>query len=413
MAEHVLEEEIFPILGWAGPGGDMIREDVMGGMAEAGFTVSHSAPEPQLENVVRALDVAHGAGVRLLLMHPSYHVGDEYELTGERRQSISELVKRVQDHPGLYGYHLRDEPRFHMLPKLAEVTELIRSMDPYHLIYINHFPPIRGFGAPTIEWFWREYIRLVQPTMLSYDHYPIQVGTDGDVERGRGLPNVFPQHKITVKPDFFEALDLVRMLSNLHGIPFWAFTCAVRHGAYPTPEEGHMRFQLFSDLAYGAQGLQYFTYAHDQAMVRPDGSTTATWEMARRINQEIHTWAPVLRRLRNVGVSHHGPLWSGTRHLASSDEPLSVSMDGDPVTVGFFLRDDGLRYVMVTNGSPCDWARVTMKVKVEQEKVYSVDARDGVVRELWPPNPQAQLVGLAPGEAKLFQIGGEGQGKNF
>ena len=56
MAEHILEEETFPIVGWAGPARGMIREEVMAGMAEAGFTVSHSAPEPSPEEVRRALD---------------------------------------------------------------------------------------------------------------------------------------------------------------------------------------------------------------------------------------------------------------------------------------------------------------------------------------------------------------------
>ena len=417
MAEHILDEDVFPIVGWAGPGGDMIREDVMAGMAEAGFTVSQSGAGSDLKTVKKALDVAADAGVRLLLVHPSYHVGDEYELTDERRAEITELVSAVQDHPGLYGYHLRDEPRFHVLPRLAKVSDFIRSMDPYHLIYINHFPPIRGFGAPTIEWFWREYIRLCRPTMLSYDHYPVQVGTAEEVERDAHLPNVFPSGKLVVKPDFYEALDLLRALSNSHAIPFWAFTCAVRHGAYPTPEEGHMRFQLFNDLAYGARGLQYFTYAHDQAMVRPDGSTTETWEMARRINREIHVLAPVLKGLTNIGTFHHGPLWSGTRALPRSEEPLSVTVEGDPVSVGFFVREgdggDGPRYAMVSNASPCDWARLTLKVNIGEEKLYCVDPKDGVIRELWPVNVRAQLVALAPGEGRLFQIGGEGQGKNF
>ncbi len=413
MAEHILQDGVFPIVGWAGPGGEMIREDVMTGMATAGFTVSHSNAGGGLDDVKRALDIAAAAGIRLLLVHPAYHVGDDYELTAERRTRITELVKAIQDHPGLYGYHLRDEPRFHVLPRLAEVADFIRDMDTYHLIYINHFPPIRGFGAPTVEWFWREYIRLCQPTMLSYDHYPVQVGTAAEIERDAALPHVFPSGKIVVKPDFFEALDLLRNLSNYHGIPFWAFTCAVRHGAYPAPEEGHLRFQLFNDLAYGARGLQYFTYAHDQAMVRPDGSTTETWELARRINREIHTLAPVLRELTNVGTYHHGPLWSGTRALPGGGEPLSVVVEGDPATVGFFRREDGQRFILVSNANPCDWARLTLKINVDQEKLYWVDPKDGVTRELWPVNPRAQLVALAPGEGRLFQLGGEGQGKNF
>jgi hypothetical protein len=411
MADHILEEETFPIVGWAGPGGEMIRDDVMAGMAAAGFTVSHSSPGP--EKVQQALDIAHAHGVRLLLVHPAYHVGNDFELDASSRKEIEEIVLQVREHPGLYGYHLRDEPSFDRLPTLAAVGDLIRSLDPYHLIYINHFPPIRGWGAPTVEWFWREYIRLSRPTMLSYDHYPVTIGTDAEIERDRDLPNVFPDHKIVVKPDFFTCLDLVRSLSNFYAIPFWAFTCAVRHGAYPTPEEGHMRFQLFNDLAYGAHGLQYFTYAHDQAMVRPDGSTTETWEIARRINREIHTWAPRLRQLRNIGVFHHGPLWDGTRPLPGGGTPLSVAAEGDPATIGFFLDAEERLHLMVVNGSPCAWARLTLKVEVEDEKLYHIDPRDDVVRELWPPNPKSQLIALAPGEARLFQVGGEGQGKNF
>lgn len=413
MAGHILDEDVFPIVGWAGPGGDMIRPDVMAGMAAAGFTVSHSSAGDDPAAVRRALDVAADAGVRLLLVHPAYHVGDDYELTPARRREIDAVLTIAANHPGLYGYHLRDEPRFHLLPRLAQVTDYIRARDAYHLLYINHFPPIRGWGAPSIEAFWRDTIHTCRPRMLSYDHYPVQVGTDADVARDGHLPHVFAADKIVVKPDFFEALELLRTLSTCWGIPFWAFTCAVRHGAYPTPTEGHMRFQLFSDLAYGAKGLQYFTYAHDQAMVRPDGSTTQTWELARRINHEIHTWAPVLRGLTSIGVWHHGPLWSGTRALPGGDEPLSLSVEGDPAVVGLFARDDGQRFAIVVNRNPCQWARLTLKVRVEAEKLYHVDPKDGVTRELWPPNAKAQLVALAPGEARLFQLGGEGQGKNF
>lgn len=413
MPDHILEEEVFPIVGWAGPGGDLINDKVMAGMAEAGFTVSHSAPNTKAADVLKALDCAHNNGVRLLLQHPIYHVGNDFKLTKTKQKQIKGLVEKVREHPGLYAYHLRDEPWFTLLPTLAEVSDFIRALDPYHLIYINHFPPIRGWGAPTAEWFWREYIRRCKPTMLSYDHYPVTVGSDEEIREQKRRPNVFPQHKIIVKHDFFECLDLLRNLSNLHGLPFWAFTCSVRHGAYPTPTEGHMRFQLFSDLAYGAKGLQYFTYAHDGAMVRPDGSTTETWEMAKRINAEIHGLAPILRRLQNIGVFHNGRLWSGTRRIPASAEPLAFDVKGDQVTVGLFRDERGVRYLMVVNANPCDWARITLEVKLEDEKLYCVDSRDGAVRELWPPNPRAQMVALSPGEGRLFQIGGKGEGKNF
>ena len=76
MAKRILNEEIFPIVGWAGPGGDMIRDDIIAGIAEAGFTISHSSPHPTEDAVRKALDIAHKNGVRLLLGPPCLPCGE-------------------------------------------------------------------------------------------------------------------------------------------------------------------------------------------------------------------------------------------------------------------------------------------------------------------------------------------------
>ena len=420
MTKSVLDDGVFPIMGWAGPSEGMIREDVMRGMAQAGFTVSHSSVSGGLDEVKRALDVAAACGVRLLLIHSAWHVGDDFRFDDERRALIRGLVEAIRDHPGLYGYHLRDEPRFHLLPLLAEVQSFIRDLDGYHLCYINHFPPIEGWGAPTAEAFWWRYIELARPQMLSYDHYPVTMGTGEEIRRLADEPYVFAAHKIIVKPDFFSCLELLRCLSNATRLPFWAFTCSVRHGPYPTPTEGHMRFQLMNDLAYGAKGLQYFTYAHDNAMVRPDASTTETWELARRINHDVHALATALQPLRNVGVFRTGPLWSGTQHLHRSHLSPLVECEGDPVTIGFFTDAEDTLYLMVANGDPCEWARITLKVESPEagapeagDKLYVYDLNTRAFRELWPPDPRNQLVTFAPGEGRLFKVGGAGLGVNF
>ncbi|MCL4505234.1 MAG: hypothetical protein M1434_11925 [Chloroflexi bacterium] len=411
--QTILDVDCFPIVGWAGPSGDMLRADVMSGMAEAGFTVSHSGVQGSASEVIKALDIAAESKIKLLLVHPAWHVGDEYRLDDARKAEVRELVAAVRDHPGLYGYHLRDEPRFGLLPLLAEMYAFMREMDDYHAIYINHFPPIEGWGAPTAEGFWRRYIDITRPQFLSYDHYALTVATSAEIEAHVGEPNVFPSEKLIVKPDYFDCLELVRNLSLAYSLPFWAFTCSVRHGPYPTPTEGHIRFQLMNNLAYGALGLQYFTYAHDGAMVRRDGSTTPTWEIARRVNRDVHVLAPVMRKLRNVGVFRTGSLWSGTRSLHRSHLQPLVACEGDPVTIGFFMDNDNLLYLMVVNGNPCEWSSITLKVNVSKEKLYVFDCSDGLFRELWPPDPHNQMVSLAPGEGRLFRVGGEGLGQNF
>ncbi len=414
MNEHtILNESRFPIVGWAGPSGDVLRPDVMSGMTEAGFTVSHSSVAGDAHAVSRALDIAATAGIRLLLVHPAWHVSDDYRLDDARKDEVRTLVNAVKDHPGLYGYHLRDEPRYALLPLLAEVHTFMRELDPYHALYINHYPPIEGWGAPTAEAFWRRYVEITQPQFLSYDHYALTVATAAEVSAQAGQPNVFPAEKLIVKPDYFECLELLRNLSLAYRVPFWAFTCSVRHGPYPTPTEGHIRFQLMNNLAYGALGLQYFTYAHDGAMVQQDGSTTPTWDIARRVNRDVHLLAPIMRRLRNIGVFRTGQLWSGTRALGRSHLAPLVACDGDPVTIGFFQDDSDLLHLMVVNGNPCQWSRITLKVNVSKDKLYVFDYGDGLFRELWPPDPHNQMVSLAPGEGRLLKVGGEGLGQNF
>ncbi|HHE73086.1 MAG TPA: hypothetical protein ENL34_12480, partial [Chloroflexi bacterium] len=131
MAKNVLDESIFPIVGWAGPSDDMIRPDVMARMAEAGFTVSHSRVNGDLDAVRRALDIAAESGVRLLLAHESWFVGDADVFTEARLAAVGEMVDAVKDHPGLYGYFLRDEPRYDQFPKLAKVHAFISERDLY------------------------------------------------------------------------------------------------------------------------------------------------------------------------------------------------------------------------------------------------------------------------------------------
>ena len=414
MTESVLAESTFPIVGWAGPNDEMIRPDVMTGMAEAGFTISHSWVHGDLDDIVHALDVAAEARVRLLLAHTSFHVGDA-DLFGDKRLAeVDALVAAIKDHPGLYGYHLRDEPRFDQLSKLARVQAFIRERDPGHLCYVNHFPPIEGWGAPTAEAFWREYIRRVEPQLLSFDHYPITVASRAEIAARAGEPNVLADAGLIIKPDFFSCLELLRILSTGTGLPFWAFACAVRHGPYPTPTEGHMRWQLMNDLAYGARGLQYFTYAHDQAMVRPDGTTTETWTLAQRINADIHAMAPVLQTLRSVGVFRTGPLWAGTQPLHRSHQAPFLACTGDPVTIGVFLDGRDVVHMMVVNGSPVDWAGIRLSVgEAQDRKLLVFDLHERVFRELWPADPRNQLVTLAPGEGRLFKIDRDGLGVNF
>src|SRR5690349_2145029 len=98
--QTILDVDRFPIVGWAGPSGAMLRPNVMRGMAEAGFTISHSSVQGGASEVIKALDIAAESNVKLLLVHPAWHVGDNYRLDDEHKQQVRALVEAVREHPG-------------------------------------------------------------------------------------------------------------------------------------------------------------------------------------------------------------------------------------------------------------------------------------------------------------------------
>ncbi|MGN0238216.1 MAG: hypothetical protein ACI4AK_09080, partial [Lepagella sp.] len=101
-----------------------------------------------------------------------------------------------------------------------------------------------------------EFINKFNPSILSYDYYPVYYELDK-------LGNPKPIEVNTTS--FYQALEIYLQKSKQHGIPFWAHCLCLKHDVdkkrffiYPTV--GMMRFEAFSALAYGAQGVVYWQY---------------------------------------------------------------------------------------------------------------------------------------------------------
>ena len=392
------DDETVPIMAWVGPPPEFITPEVMARMAEAGFNVSLA--EAGADEIVRCLDVAHLAGVRLIWRTDAFDLGRMtpdrgrgYRLTARQKRRIRDAVELVREHPGLYGYYVHDEPAHADYDWIAAVIHEIEALDPYHMCYVNHNAPViqGGYGAGTQEALWLSWIDKTRPRFLSYDHYPIEQKPRYFIRSlGPDAPNVFGD--IVVKPDYFWCLDFASRFCMILKVPLWAFTCSVPHWSYPVPTEGHIRFQLMCDLAYGARGLQYFTYWGDAALEGPRG-TTPTWDIARRVNAEIHALWKKMKRLRFVGARHTGPIWMGTRppelwpveqwgmdHLGPKFKCV-----GDPAALGLFDDPEGNMYVLAVNRNPVGGASISFDPSL-----------DDAVPHKWHP--------LRLGEGRLFRL---------
>ena len=136
----------------------------------------------------------------------------------------------------------------------------------------------------------RRFIKEVQPPFLSYDHYPIVAKG----KEGRDSPSL--------RPFFYDNIEQCHRIAQENNLDLWAFCMTTPHywpargTGYPPPTEGHLRLQIYTDLAYGARALQYFTYwtpakgtdpgiEYYSGPIDTDGKRTPTFDLLKKINQ--------------------------------------------------------------------------------------------------------------------------------
>ena len=242
------------------------------------------------------------------------------------KEQLDDLIERVRRHPALYSYFITDEPSATNFPALGKLVAYLKEKDPAHLAYINLFPTYAsneqlgnsGEKIAAYRAHLREYLEMVKPALLSYDHY--QFTANGD------------------SPDYFLNLALIRRAALDSGLPFLnivqaaTWTPSMR---VPSPEE--MRFLVYTTLAYGAQGISYYVYCcagHTGGIANPDGSPTPLYEALKRLNHDFLGIARELQPLKSMEVYHAGMVPPGGKILptkaAFSFDPLISDLEYKP-----------------------------------------------------------------------------------
>src|SRR4051812_35110821 len=214
----------------------------------------------------------------------------------EQRAKLDALIERVKKHPTFYSYFITDEPAAGAFAGLGKLVAHLRERDPGHMAYINLYPtyaPNDGLGtkgdtATAYREYLRQFIDVVKPDLISYDHYQFYKERDGD--------------------QYFLNLALVRRAAQDAKVPFlniiqaaaWAPTVRV-----PTADE--TRYLVYTTLAYGAQGVSYYVYTapgHAGGIAAADGTPTPIYAMLRELNPRLVSIAKELQPLRSIGVYH-------------------------------------------------------------------------------------------------------------
>ncbi len=380
----------FLISHWCGP--TEATQEKFAEAANAGFNVIMFGGS--VEQNKKALEICQSLGVKAMII-------DNRVMAKRTRDegfesNLDSVVADYGSSPALWGYYVQDEPNASLFQRLAAVNKYLLKKDPKHIPYINLFPTYattEQLGNPTYEHHVDEFLRMVTPRLLSYDHYALM--NDGGL---RG--------------DYFLNLEIIRRQGIKHHTPFNYILLSVPHGPYRDPSEIDLRWQVNTALAYGARGIMYFTYTtpppdttwnwHD-AIIDENGKPSPKYEQVKRINGEIRKLAPTLMKLNSVAVYHTGDAPDGAKALPKDG---LISIDGGDFVIGQFNSDNGRKYAMFVNKSFTDTANAQIRFS-QRVRLFEVSPESGRGRALVVSDDGPGSVWrakFAPGQGRLVQI---------
>ncbi len=279
---------------WCGPA---MTDATAAQMAEGGFNLVWCG-EKELDVVQR-----HGLRGQLTdgLLSPAT-LDDPVQ-----REKLDALIARVRRHPALYDYFITDEPNATNFPGLGKLVGYLRERDPAHLAYINLFPTYANneqLGNPgdvvtAYREHLRQYVDIVKPGLISYDHYQFSVKGDNE--------------------GYFLNLAMIRRAAMDAGLPFLNIVQACTWSpSMRVPTSDEVRYLVNTTVAYGAQGISYYVYScpgHTGAVAHADGTPTPLFYTLKTLNREFVSLARELQPLTSLGVYHAGMLPQGTQPL--------------------------------------------------------------------------------------------------
>ena len=370
---------------WAGPA---MTDATATQMAEGGFNVVWCAE--------KELDVAHRHGLRAQLQDGLLTPASLEN--PEQRQKLDALIERVRNHPALYCYFITDEPSAGQFPALGKLVAYLRERDPAHMAYINLFPTYanneqlgtKGAVVPAYREHLRQYMDVVKPSLVSYDHYQYKLKGDGT--------------------EYFLNLAMIRDTALQAKVPFLNIVqaCTWNTNAMRVPNADEVRYLVYTTLAYGAQGVSYYVYScvgHVGAIASLDGTPTSLYHALKSYNREFVAICKELQPLAPLGVYHTSMTEAGCEPLPAGAvfRPGSGSGGGSDsprgLALGYFGKSKKVTHAVVVN---LDYTR-GRKVSIEGNGKLSVlDAGTGVWNRI---GKKVVELDLPPGGGALIRTG--------
>ncbi len=371
---NVILSNQIPILAWYSIPAEQTSLSRYEELRQAGFSLSFTFFKGTSE-LKKALKAAHKAGVKLIISCP------------ELRSKTEKTVKEFMDNPAVAGYFLTDEPGPKEFKELGEWVKKIRAIDDTRFCYINLLPnyaDMQQMGVKNYREYVHKFIEEVPVKLLTFDFYPVV----GD----------------TIRDSWYQNLAIFSDEARKAGLPFWAFALTTSHASYPIPTLAQLRLQVYSNLAYGAQGIEYFTYWTPKSNtwdfhhgpITLKGNRSEVYDRIKLINKEIKSLSGVFKGAKVQSVRQLGKVIpDGTMRLEGLPSPITkLSTQGMGAIVSI-LKNGKYSFLMVVNRNFKRSMPLTIRCDSDVMKVL----KDG---SAVPASDYMDTMEIAPGDAAIY-----------
>ena len=328
------------------------------------------------------------------------------------------------------GFWLWDEPPDTLaMARAAALARFVARHSPGELPYVNLFPSYIGdprqHGPVADRWraiygldkakaypaYLDDWLRRCQDEawpapILSFDHYVFEP-----------LLFVWNDYLLSLKAARDRAAKWSRPGQR---IPLWVFVqLSGNRGRRMVPTPAQIRLQVYTALAYGAQGIMYWTLCpshavpgYAPALLGDRGEPTDRYDAVARLDAEIHALGPTLMRLEPVSVGFtalggqigiEGDLFTSAQR---ADDFVRGEAHADPACMvsHFTDADDGADYLLVVNRDLKRKPTFHVRLRARADSVEIVRRTDGSRTPIGVGLDTIEIRDLPPGTGELFRV---------
>ena len=351
-------------------------------IADAGFTIAFPGYEKMNDGGAynfKALEAASKVGIKHIIADGtlknellSARSNVEQGIKSEEQivNRVKEIIKPYLDSEysdALCGFMIRDEPSRSLYEDLAFGYKIFKQAAPDLVYYVNLFPVIAGGSqlsgtGEAIKYvdYVDDWIEMIEDDYISYDHYPLyKSGSDYSLE-----------------PSFLYNMDVMQTAIKKEGTDrqLWTFLQSIAFGSRNRGLESKAdaSFQAYSFLAFGGEGIQWFTYTcpppndgatnfGNNALLDRNYEKTATYDYVAATNLEIQGLMKYYKNFEWQGVilssvyddSENFAYLGNSENVMQSTEQLTAFTSTEDAFTGVFEDKDGNEaYILVNFTDP-------------------------------------------------------------